>query len=466
VSSQGELAILLTRPGDLDVFSTGTLARVSLSGGEPRHVLDDVSLADWSPDGRELAVLRRVDGVFQLEYPIGNPIVRPLPQTFFRVSPKGDKVAVHDDGLKVYDRRGNKIATLTVPFLQGTGLAWDGDDALWVLAGQGARSLWRVTLDGKAREVYRALGTIGSLHDASPDGRLLVHHGFERLGVKAKAPGEADERELSVFGSSMVAALSEDGRRILFAESGGGPPGVTYLQSTRGSPPVRLSEGCPLALSPDGKRALLGCWPKRLPLTLVQTGAGEPRELPTNGLESAENAWFLDNERVVVNAKRPGGQPTAFLFDLAGGAPRPITPEGSSAVPGSHAAGTVIGWTSGTGTLARIALAGGEPRPLEGRVLFPDYPIRAAGDGRSLFVSAGGVPRQVERLDLGSGKRTPWKSLLPEEPAGVVMILDVFLTGDGQGYAYTYGRFLQDLFVIEGLRGSGLFAARPSPDVQ
>lgn len=41
---------------------------------------------------------------------------------------------------------------------------------------------------------------------------------------------------------------------------------------------------------------------------------------------------------------------------------------------------------------------------------------------------------------------------MPEESAGVVFIEGVFLTPDGQGYAYTYGRFLQDLFVIGGLR--------------
>jgi hypothetical protein len=38
---------------------------------------------------------------------------------------------------------------------------------------------------------------------------------------------------------------------------------------------------------------------------------------------------------------------------------------------------------------------------------------------------------------------------------------DVLLTPDGGGYAYTYGRFLQDLFVIDGLRGSSPFSRRP-----
>ena len=64
------------------------------------------------------------------------------------------------------------------------------------------------------------------------------------------------------------------------------------------------------------------------------------------------------------------------------------------------------------------------------------------------------MPRKIERMDLTNGKRTPWKSLLPEEPAGVVLIEAVRLTPDGQGYAYTYARFLQDLFVVDGLRRS------------
>jgi hypothetical protein len=458
VSSRGELAILLTRPDDLDVNATGTLARVSLSGGEPKRVLDDVYFADWSPDGRELAVQRRVDGVFQLEYPIGNTIIRPLGLGQpFRISPRGDKLAIMpgDEALAVYDRSGRKLATFpTLP--PNESFAWDGDDALWVLAGesQTARTIWRVTLDGEAREVYRSVGQLGILHDASPDGRLLVHQGFERLGVRSKLRGEDHERELGVFNWSAVKALSDDGQQLLIYEDSGGPPGFSFIRSADGSPPVRLGEGDPFALSPDGRWALLGSYPVYLPLTLVPTGAGEPRQLVTDGFEGVRFAWFLDDRRVVVAANLKGSPPRSFLFDAAGRAPRPITPEGTFAVPGSYAWGTVIGWSRLDGTFARFPIDGGEPRPLEGRVLLPHWPLRASADGRSVFVNGGGVPKRIERLDLTSGKRTPWKSLLPEEPAGVVLLQRVVLTPDGQGYAYDYGRFLQDLFVIDGLRES------------
>jgi len=50
ISSSGELAILL-RPSSPAFLATGTLARMPISGGAPREMLENVSLADWAPDG-------------------------------------------------------------------------------------------------------------------------------------------------------------------------------------------------------------------------------------------------------------------------------------------------------------------------------------------------------------------------------------------------------------------------------
>ena len=49
----------------------GTLARVPLSGGEPREVVADVEWADWSADGRRLAIVRHSEGRDRLEFPVG-----------------------------------------------------------------------------------------------------------------------------------------------------------------------------------------------------------------------------------------------------------------------------------------------------------------------------------------------------------------------------------------------------------
>src|SRR5579864_49391 len=65
ISSSGEMAILL------GTTTPGTLARVPLSGGAPREILENVNDADWSSDGTQLAVSRTVAGRNLIEYPIG-----------------------------------------------------------------------------------------------------------------------------------------------------------------------------------------------------------------------------------------------------------------------------------------------------------------------------------------------------------------------------------------------------------
>jgi eukaryotic-like serine/threonine-protein kinase len=51
ISSAGEMAVLLNARSFGAFLETGTLARLPLAGGAPREVLDNVSGADWTPDG-------------------------------------------------------------------------------------------------------------------------------------------------------------------------------------------------------------------------------------------------------------------------------------------------------------------------------------------------------------------------------------------------------------------------------
>ena len=453
VSSTGELAILLTAPGDLSDVTTGTLARVPFSGGEPRRVLDDVLAADWSPDGRELAVVRRIEGEFQLEYPIGKVLAHPVGSLGIRVSPGGDRVANCDGGgITVYDRAGRKTPVQTPPKVFGH--AWTPDDALWFAAGETWRwrSVWWGKPTGRPREVYRPTGSV-LLQDASSDGRLLVHHGAERAGVRAKAPGGEGERELGVFSWSWAVDLSADGSRALICEgdSPGSPVALTYVRPTGGGPPVRLGEGTPLALSPKGTWALVAT-PDRLPRFIVTpTGPGESRTLPSDRFERIENAWFLDEALLLIHAAGGGQRPRSFLVDLSGGEPRPVLPEGIVSIRGSHSDGSVIG-AAADGTLARYSLQGGDPQPLAARLPPGTIPLRANEDGRFVFVGRIGMPFRVERLELATGRVTPWKALRPDDLTGATHIIALALSANGEAYAYTYGRYFQDLYLVEGLR--------------
>ncbi|MGO9066460.1 MAG: protein kinase domain-containing protein, partial [Myxococcaceae bacterium] len=116
VSAKGELAVVV-RPLWAPEQTGGTLALVPGAGGTPREVAKGILWADWSPTG-ELAVVRFLNGLMQLEYPLGTVLHES--QGFIldpRVSPSGDAVAFSENGdMKLVDRKG-QVRTLTSGFL-------------------------------------------------------------------------------------------------------------------------------------------------------------------------------------------------------------------------------------------------------------------------------------------------------------------------------------------------------------
>ena len=73
ISKSGEMAISVNRHAAGAGFERiGTLAQLSMSGGAaPRDVLKEILWADWSPDGKSLAIVRVDAGKKRLEYPAG-----------------------------------------------------------------------------------------------------------------------------------------------------------------------------------------------------------------------------------------------------------------------------------------------------------------------------------------------------------------------------------------------------------
>jgi hypothetical protein len=298
------------------------------------------------------------------------------------------------------------------------------------------------------------------LEDVARDGRLLVHHGFGRIGARARAPGAVEEREMGVFAWSEVADLSADGTQVLLTDHGAGVRGSAFLRPTNGKPAVRLGEGWGLGLSADSRWALIGHLKAELSgferLILVPTGAGESIPVPTGPLEQIANAWHVSADRVGLMAAEAGRPRRAFMVELPSGQVRAITPEGTQAIPGLLPDGSVLGLSEGN-ALGAYPVAGGRSRELP--QVFPapaccagPMPLRVSGDGRFLFVSEGIAPGRTARIELATGRRTPWKVLFPGDPAGVAHIREIRFTPDGESYAYGYGRYLNDLYLVEGLR--------------
>jgi eukaryotic-like serine/threonine-protein kinase len=72
ISSGAEIALLI------GTERRARLARVPLAGGAPREVAEDVTDADWAPDGEHLAICRARGGLDILEYPIGHKLPRAM----------------------------------------------------------------------------------------------------------------------------------------------------------------------------------------------------------------------------------------------------------------------------------------------------------------------------------------------------------------------------------------------------
>src|SRR5271154_3095638 len=94
ISSTGDIALLTNVNATGTYTQVGTLARMPLNGGNPRDILEGVQWADWSPDGKNLAIVRDVGGKNRLEYPIGK-VLRETPGWIShpRISPDGEQVA-------------------------------------------------------------------------------------------------------------------------------------------------------------------------------------------------------------------------------------------------------------------------------------------------------------------------------------------------------------------------------------
>jgi hypothetical protein len=459
ISNSGDMAVVLnTKMGFQG--GRGVLARMPLAGGAPREILEDVWYADWSPDGKQLAVIRTVAGRERLDFPIGTTLYEPAGAIAFpRVSPGGDLVAFLEyprvgdiaGSLAVVDRKG-KVTTLSQGWEGILGLDWTPDGGeIWFTASNvgAALALHAVTLDGQERLLEQVPGGL-YLHDISPTGSVLLSHGSMRAGVHCRIGGELAERDLSWLDWSQNPDLSADGKLLLFDEEGegAGPLRSVYLRNTNGSPAVRLGDGDALGLSPDGKWALsLLHSPSRL--VLLPTGAGEPRALAHEELKHHSRAfWFPDGNRILFAANREGRPPRSYVQEIDSSVARPVTPEGTIAYAASPDGRHVAGKDPQP---MLYPIEGGSPLPIPGAVL-GDEPIRWHEDGPSLFVRLGQVPARVFRLDLTTGLRETFLELMPSDPAGIPSVDRVSLTPDGRSYAYSYSRHLSDLYVVEGLK--------------
>ncbi len=461
ISPKSQMAFLRNPRFIFFFLQPGTLARAALEGGAARDLLEDVEAADWSPDGSELAVARRIEGKTRLEYPVGKILYETDGDiSSLRVSPDGAWIAFFEHplvtanvmALRVAD--GNRRVLSRGWEVSSGGIAWSSrGDEVWFTAQNRLATtnpaLYASTLDGKTREVANVPGEL-RLFDVAPDGRALLGRWDRRVGIRALGSDGAFPRDLSWFDDGFLLDLSPDGRTIVFHDRD-----ATLLRHTDGSPPIRLGDGYTFdlgQLSPDGKWIVTASASGPRTPILVPTGAGETRRLEKSPTcDTAE--WFPDGTRILCGNAKSG----IFAVQTSSGNASKLS------LPADIRLFSQSQMLSPDGKRVAVIGPNGDVRILsvpEGRTL-QQVPTEASGysqigwaqDGRHIFLYAiGEVPEKILRLDLDSGKLEFWRELTLEDLAGLIRIHPVIVTPDGRYWAFSYARVLSDLYVVEGLK--------------
>jgi Tol biopolymer transport system component len=467
VSKNGELAVLLKPVGYGGYAHAGTLARVPISGGTPREVLDNVQDADWSANGDTLAVVRYVpeNQHWRLEYPIGKVLFDGINWISHpKISPDGKWVAFADHETPGGDDHGSiaviaatgegKEKILSSGWVSVEGVLWSpkGDEIWYTASNSGSAENPRaVTLSGKQRILANVPGGTW-LADRRNDDVLTVTQ-QTRLGIRGIAPGGKGEHELGWFGWSELRDITPDGHKILFDEEGdgGGPNYTVFVRDTDGSPPSRIGDGNAMAISVDAKWAITRS-SKGGPLILVPTGAGEAKPLTHDTVSYNVVRFLPDGKRLLASGIEAGKGGRNYLIDLSTGDSKPVTPEGVSGVNLSPDGGNtiVLGRDQKYGI---VPVEGGDIRPIPG--LDPSYGVTAwSTDGASVYLTlrgARGRPREMFKADLGTGKIEPWRTF-GSESAGVSFVGSPRFSRDGSAYAYIYVQVLSQAYVVTGMK--------------
>lgn len=465
VSPAGEFALSLNGYTlSYPVFLNGMLARAPMSGGAPRRLLEDARWADFDRNG-ELAVVHHVNGRSRLEYPLGNVLYENAGWiSDIRFSPQGDRItfADHDiwdddrGSIVVVDSKTGKKTILSTGWESARGVAWSASgDEIWFTAAKSGqrRDLYAVDLHGRQRTLLRVPGGI-TLHDISPQGRVLLTVDNEREGTIALSP--VGERDLSWSDIGFPLAISPDGKQVLLDNQSedAGPDYLVGLRSIDGSAPVRLGEGWGGNFSPDGMWTATTLNSLSESTFLLPIGAGRRKELRHPGVRSyAHQVQFMpDGQSVLFAGIEPGHLVRCYLQNLKGGPAKPLTPEG-----------VIAGFPSPDGRYlvalqpednrAIFDIQRGELRATPAGITKRFWPIGWSPDSRYLYMySRTSPPSQIWELDITNGVTKPVKQLNPADPAGILEILHVHMTPDAKTFVYGYDRYLSELYVVDNIR--------------
>src|SRR5580658_55564 len=467
ISKSGELAVRLKSVNLGGWMQAGTLARISMSGGAPREVLDNVEDADWAADGENMAVVRYLpeNQHWHLEYPIGKVLFDgPNWISHPKISADGKWVAFADHQNAVGDDEGSdavigtdgkdKEKILSSGWTSLQGILWSPTGhEIWFTSTHGGSGAdpRAVTLSGTVRSITNV--PEGMWLEDMRNGVVLIATHHRRIGIRGMAPGGKEERELGWLDWSVLDDLTPDGHKVLFEEagSGGGPDYTVFVRDSDGSPPVRISGGSGLAISPDAKWVITQA-AQGGPLDLVPTGAGEARQLTHDNVNYQRVRWLAGGKELLASGFESGHGARDYLIEVSNGKSKAITPEGVvGVIPAPDGRSTAVQDSDGKWGIWSLD---GSLRPIQGL----DSSYRVCGwsqDGASVLAlpaHQSGRTGSVYLVNTVTGKVELLKTFGEGLAAGTMSMGGSYMLGNGGAYAYRYMQTLSQVYVVRGMK--------------
>ncbi|HEX8617618.1 MAG TPA: protein kinase [Thermoanaerobaculia bacterium] len=311
----------------------GVLWRVPAVGGEPRRLIDDVTSADFSPDGSQLAVTRTVqDGAVQrtaiLLANADGSKARELTRTDLgalhpRWSPDGKRLAlVGPRGGRVMqvvlivDVASGAIRTLSSPSkaCELSSAVWsDGGravdyvraESVEAVVGSSAKVI-RHHIEDDRPEVIGWSSHNGAVLDVLADGQLVLDVRSPRDNLRELAP--AGDRWITRGNSSdRQPVYSPDGKAVLFSSNRSG--NLDLWLSTTGGVVRRVTddgaEDWDPAFTPDGSKILWSSGRSgNLEIWMANADGSEARQISQDG-NDAENPTATKDGWIIYNSFHP-----------------------------------------------------------------------------------------------------------------------------------------------------------------
>jgi Tol biopolymer transport system component len=426
-----------------------SIAEVSTAGGEPVPVishLEDVGLADISPDGSELLIGRFGDGdvpLYALPLPPG------LPHRLGDVvahdagwSPNGQQIVyASGNALYIAARDGShprRLVNLSGP-AESPRWSPDGKVLRFTLddSKTGTHALWQVGVDGShLKPVLPGWNKAPEecCGNWTPDGRYFVFISSRGSGVNdlyALEEKTAGFRKRNLEPIQLTtgptlfwgAVVSRDGKK-LFA-IGGTPLGelIRYDSASRQFQPFLSGiSAIQLSFSLDRQWVAYSTYPDGT-LWRSRIDGSERLQLTRAPMSTITPQWSPDGKQIAFAGQVPGQPFQIYTVSADGGIPRELTtdsrddvypnwlPDGSALIFGNF-------WNPGDAPplLSRLALNSGRVSALEGSedALAPQI----SPDGNLVAAVAATSPaHHLLLLDLKSGARTELTNIAAYHPA-------------------------------------------------